>query len=94
MMNRDVIKDAAKFGYKISEAAMSRYMKHRGNLNGMLTERDVMFLCARWGIRITIVGEPEAFSDVDKARLLITHFPELKEYIESQFNLTFRGKKE
>lgn len=93
MMNRDVIKDAANFGYKISEAAMSRYMKHRGNLNGMLTERDVMFLCARWGVNIVISGEPEAFSNEDKAKLLIVNFPELKEHIESQFNLTFRVKK-
>lgn len=93
MMNRDVIKDAANFGYKISEAAMSRYMKHRGNINGMLTERDVMFLCARWGVKIVVSGEPEAFSNVDKAKLLVANFPELKEYIESQFNLTFRDKK-
>lgn len=86
LLNRDVIRDAKDFGYNISEASLSKYINKEEITTGSLTEKDVVFLCARWGVDINIESSLNSMDkDVIKNNLL-THFPELEENIKSYFN--------
>lgn len=53
-----IIKDAEGFGRKIEAASLSKYINH-GNINGALSEDNIIWLSTRWGVDITLmVGTP------------------------------------
>lgn len=86
LLNRDVIRDAKNFGYNISEAALSKYLNKEEIMPGSLTERDVVFLCARWGVDLSIESKLNSMDKEVIKNNLITSFPELTNHINAYFN--------
>lgn len=52
--NKDIVKDARKNGVLIGESNLSRYMKH-GNVIGSISESAIIWLCKRYGVKLTLV---------------------------------------
>lgn len=67
LSNRDVINDAAELGYTIHEAAMSKYFRSTRVSSGMLTEKDILFLCVRYGLKIQLDVIDEGMNTEDIA---------------------------
>lgn len=54
-----VVEDANMREMKFTNSSLSRFMKS-GNVNGSLTEENIIWLCFRWGIEIQLlVGTPK-----------------------------------
>ena len=53
-----IIKDAAERGYVISNSQLSKYLNHHREIHS-LTEENIIWLCSRWGIDLTLtIGSP------------------------------------
>lgn len=78
LTNRDVVNDAGRLGYKITESAISKYFRH-GDSPGSLTEKDIIFLCCRWDIELDL--QVILHKRLDKERIIrsLTDFLEKDE---------------
>lgn len=55
--NREIIDDAALYGYTIQESQLSRYKSQDYPFNGGLTQHSILWLCVRYGISNTLKTE-------------------------------------
>lgn len=53
LSSRDITYDARNSGREFTEANLCRYRKH-GNIKGSLKTADIIWLCERYGIELTL----------------------------------------
>lgn len=62
LQQRDLIADAAEHGMSISAASLSRYLKpEREEKRSILTDFQVLWICARWCIRVEIIVQLDKY---------------------------------
>jgi hypothetical protein len=98
MTNRDVAKDAARFGMKkIDEPALSKYINSKkGVVHGSLTEYSIYWLCLRYGIDIQILVKQAKKSFKERMDIMAELFPEvskIKALDKEDFEVMLRAVK-
>lgn len=56
LSGRAITQDARESGRKFTEQALSRYRKH-GNVKGSLQTEDVLWLCDKYSIKLTLKAQ-------------------------------------
>lgn len=65
----DVVKEAKSYRLKISQSSFSRWMNATKSEPGVLTQRQILWLCKRYGIDITLTIEYQKDYDPVKAAI-------------------------
>jgi len=79
---KDIIIEARKNRLKISKSSFSRWMSADGYKSGSLTQKQILWLCKRYGINVSIKIEYQEEYDPLEAKI------KAREFIET-FNLKY-----
>lgn len=84
---KDICEEAKRFGFIMTESALSKYLKHRVQAKGSLRHDHIVFLCKRLGIALAIdtyVLPDNERMRVENVRDWIKNFKQSKIFYETE----------